>query len=105
MKTTPTIYSVLDPSWETNALVCLSGIYLHGKLQDAVGYDICAIGMDPIEVGVYPVKVSGYDKPCTAYIWRLPWLNGIGRGLIVDSNDVEGNKEALKSYKTREELL
>lgn len=90
--------------------------YLHGKLEHEVGYDIgVCLNAENIVIynpngnqykvveGIYPVKVVDYDNPCTAYLWND--IDNRPRGLIVDNEDVEATKYAIKKYNEKSDWL
>lgn len=95
-----------------------TGYYMHGKLEEHCGYDICDIvNWDELEYdtvnllgrpkpyavlepGIYDVKVLGVDKPCVGYFWRRH-SNTINnqRGLICFKGDKEAVKYAEECYR------
>lgn len=95
--------------------------YLHGELEEAVGYDKGAflnLEEDMIEIkncyfngnkrcfdvvylkeGIYDVEVIGFDKPCVGYFWisnfnRIPEC----RGLVCFKDDKKAIEYAEKKY-------
>lgn len=80
-------------------------IYLHGKIEEIVGYDIID-RIDPIprEDGIYLVEVvfnnTAYE--CTMYIWNLKTRV---RGLVVLNDDEESKKYAKICYDSKVEYL
>ena len=85
--------------------------YLHGIVQDKMGYDIAAclnaeecadFEKELWKPGIYDVEVIDYPKPCRAYLWNAL---GRSRGLIVDIEDKEGVRSAEKAYNNKEYML
>ena len=86
--------------------------YLHGMLQDRVGYDKFSYLLDnrPAEDGVYQAKV--FVSPTEVvdsvlYLWTITDYRGRQRerGLVVAWNDQEGNEYATECFlEKREEL-
>lgn len=99
----------------------LGGVYLHGKVESANGYDCVEIIEDEcdafayrlstdsskttvelldIPTGTYECKVYGYDKPCTAFIWRHEYADGHihMHGLIVDNEDKAWYEDAENKF-------
>lgn len=86
--------------------------YLHGRLQDDVGYDKGLIeNIRPEQVenrcgypdinlnGEYEVEIRGIDKPCIGYFW-IDSI-GLGRGLVCYKDDLEEIKFAKENYKEK----
>ena len=85
--------------------------YLHGIVQDKMGYDIAAclnaeecadFEKELWKPGIYDVEVIDYPKPCRAYLWNV---SGRSRGLIVDIEDKEGVRSAEEAYNNKEYIL
>ena len=85
-------------SQEDNISNLTSYIYLHGVLQDQNGYDLVYIRDLPDERGVYEADVTLSDgSHRTAHFYR--WFDGDkDRGLIVDTEDVDGNSFAMEKF-------
>lgn len=102
----------------------LGGVYLHGKVESANGYDCVEIIEDECDAfayrlntysdgsitetldipnGIYECKVYGYDKPCTAFIWRHTYSDGHVHmhGLIVDNEDTWYYNDAKQKYENK----
>lgn len=95
--------------------------YLHGELEDEVGFDKGAflnLEEDMVEIkncyfngndkyfdvvclkeGVYDVEVIGFDKPCVGYFW-ITNISNIPecRGLVCFKDDKEAVEYAEKKY-------
>lgn len=93
--------------------------YLHGKLEDEVGFDkaeFCNLGdfetiteqqyyngnkktFDVVflKEGIYDVEVIGFDKPCVGYFW-IDKSEGRGnlRGLVCFKDDINAIEYAKK---------
>lgn len=74
-------------------------IYMHGDLQDAIGYDVpylCYTDESTISRdGVFPCVVYGYGKPCRLYLWTgVDNGRSVRNGCIVDMFDAESNQQA-----------
>ena len=101
-------------------LVC--GVYFHGKVEEAIGYDCVEISKDdsaPFKLLVndgkgiegMKVEVEGYDGETVLYAWKSnmgvplianpPFESLWFRGLIVDINDAESVKHAKKCFKDK----
>lgn len=105
--------------------------YLHGDLQEDIGYDKAIIidAPEPLSAdfidkdnsktyakyylkdGIYDVKVLGIDKPCIGYFWTTleEFGNIIGKvphmkGLVLYKDDPE-NKYALEKYNKKSSTL
>ena len=106
--------------------------YLHGELEDLVGFDKGIIVDAPnlkhkvfidkdinkqytlhyLETGIYDVEIVGIDKLCKAYFWtsfeEFSNIDGIVpcmRGLVVFKDDKKANNYAYKKYCERSEIL
>ena len=80
-------------------------IYLHGKIEEIVGYDIINhIDPIPTEDGIYSAEVvfNNTEYECTMYVWNLKTHV---RGLVVLNNDEESKKYAKMCYKSKVEHL
>jgi len=118
------IISVISVQNELSEKMCIptihNGWYLHGVLEDRLGYDIancyeisdeCPCVDENINgyvlkalriEGIYPVKVYGIDEECIGYFWLQKMGNDIiQRGLVVLASDEEGWKDAEKKYKEK----
>ena len=95
--------------------------YLHGELEQDLGYDKCEImNLGDLNVqyhkyenledtsaitipdGIYDVKVVGIDKPCVGYFWST---NKQQHGLICYKTDFESCKHAINSFNERAEWV
>ena len=109
----------------------LSGVYLHGDLEDEVGYDITYVPVNieeyynadktfttssdvwvktmrdfyKLETGVYPViiKADGKELEAIAHIWE--GTRAPYRGLICLASDEWAMKDAQDKYERRQENL
>lgn len=105
--------------------------YLHGKLEEIVGYDkammlnvdelphktVPSIVYDEcviLEDGIYPVEIIGIDEPCVGYFWTViekdylyPNKNSSvqQRGLVCLKSDIEACKFARMEYTERSNHL
>ena len=81
-----------DGAPENETLYSCDGVYMHGKLQDDIGYDIPILLEGEIQRGINICEVQfpdGQIKLAIAFIWdskmnRSAWRV---RGLIVYAND------------------
>jgi hypothetical protein len=74
--------------------------YLHGKLQDLVGYDIC-MTLEPnegLKEGIYDADFDGTD--CKLFWWETERPNN-HKGLVVFCSDVKGMHHAEKCYNNK----
>lgn len=113
-------YEDIDPNEREYA----SFWYLHGKLQELVGYDKAIVtnlkegGFGKISKeygymmcfnGIVPVEIEGIPEPCVGYFWttKLYGVNNywIQRGLVCLKSDSEGCKEAETKYKEKARKL
>lgn len=131
----PDIDNIIKPKNDPNKIIdgkevenChhyFGGVYLHGIVETSQGYDCIELIEDEcdafayrlqkydvvieildIPTDIYECKVYGYDKPCTAFIWRWTHGNSISyRGLIVDNNDKEAYDYAKRKYDERSFIL
>lgn len=100
--------SSLDDS-APEELYSYSGVYMHGKLQDDIGYDIPILLEGEIQQGIKTCEVQfpdGDTKLALSFIWDTelkvnPW--GV-RGLIIYANDDEF-EYALSCFKNKVENL
>jgi len=90
-------------------LYSYGGVYLHGKLEDEVGYDIPVLLDNDMKVGINKCDVklpNGKSVKAKAYVWKTeyksnPW--GV-RGLIIYDDD-EDKEYVMKQYKQKSENL
>jgi hypothetical protein len=76
------------------------GVYMHGKLQDDIGYDIPILTEGEMQVGVNDCEIQfpdGKVVSARAYIWQTkfkvnPWNV---RGLIVHHDDIPSRVYAM----------
>lgn len=102
--------------------------YLHGELEELVGYDKATIlNMEEIphitkncyfngdkeyfdvvcvKDGIYDVEILGIDKPCVAYFWitDMDYIPN-QRGLVCFKDNKEACEYALKKYNEKSQLL
>lgn len=84
--------------------------YLHGKVQDAMGYD-CGVCLnsevfyrdDTLHEGIYDIKVEGYENPCKAFIWKSKYKHD--KCLVVDPTDKEDLEYAQQCYDIKVDRL
>ena len=85
------------------------GIYLHGILERANGFDMVNIDELPKEDGIYDcsVIIKMVKYACKLYYWTVPWINGKrqDRGYIVNVTDTEYLKDAQAKYERRAERI
>lgn len=85
------------------------GVYLHGKLEDDIGYDVPILLDNDMKVGINKCDVQfpdGKKVKAKAYVWKTdfpinPW--GV-RGLIIYDDD-EDKEYVMKQYKQKSENL
>ena len=81
------------------------GIYLHGILQKANGFDMVNIDELPKEDGIYDcsVIIKMVKYACKLFYWTVPMNNKerINRGYIVNVTDTERLKDAQEKYERR----
>ncbi len=77
-------------------------VYLHGKAEDRVGFDIPYLLADTATLaeGVYPVVFNG-DAGYTLYFWR----RDRPRGLVVQNTDQEAVAYATRAMHERKPWL
>lgn len=76
--------------------LCTDYFYLHGAIEDIIGYDIVGSNTKP-KIGIYPCTVNGKYK-CICY----SWYRRLGQcGLICLENDVEANRWCKNKYDTK----
>ncbi len=107
----------------------MSGVYLHGKLQEINGYDIVDRyhdDNDPCQqdqvIPVTVVMLDGTEYKAFGYFWKSPdkyefyktflgeliptqKVSAIQRGLICAWDDKEANEYALEKFNARSALL
>ena len=96
--------------------------YLHGKLQELIGYDKATVtnlregefGNDSKEYGymmcvdgIIPVEIEGILEPCLGYFWTIKLTEDywIQRGLVCFESDLEGCKYAESEYNKKSNML
>ena len=102
--------------YDDPGIILFNFFYLHGDLEQDLGYDKCEImnfgDLDiiyhpetykdstiiTISDGIYDVKVVGIDKPCIGYFWNV---NNQQRGLICYKTDFESCNYAMKKFNER----
>lgn len=77
---------------ENEVLYSCGGVYMHGRLQDDIGYDIPILLDDDMQRGINICEIQfpdGEVKLAIAFIWETKMkMNSYGvRGLIVYAND------------------
>lgn len=111
-------YEDIDPTEREYA----SWWYLHGKLQDLVGYDKATVtnlkegnfgklskeyGYMMCVDGIIPVEIEGVSEPCVGYFWTVKrtddWWDQ--RGLVCFKSDTEGCEYAEKKYNEKPSFL
>lgn len=93
--------------------------YLHGELEEDMGYDkawfldipkehtvLQYVNKQPyIETnlnGIFDVEVEGASRPCVGFFWPRLYCNIIQqRGLVVYRDDIEAMEYATKRYTER----
>lgn len=102
------------------------GVYLHGKISDALGNDIVQISKDDAEpfrlmvneskgIDGMKVEVEGYSGDAVLYAWKsnmaVPLVANpsfemlMFRGLIVDPSDKKMLADAKKKFKEKKQFL
>ena len=74
--------------------------YLHGDLEDLVGYDIC-MTLEPnegLEDGIYDADFDGKD--CKLFWWKTHFAERY-KGLVVLSTDAESMSYAQECYNNK----
>jgi hypothetical protein len=110
-------YEDLDPNEREYA----SFWYLHGKLEELVGYDKATVtnlkeggfGKDSKEYGymmcldgIVPVEIEGIHDPCVGYFWITKYTDiWVQRGLVCLKSDFEGCEYAERKYKEKPNFL
>lgn len=105
-------------------VVC--GVYLHGKISEALGNDIVQISKDDAEpfrlmvneskgIDGMKVEVEGYPGDAVLYAWKsnrgVPLVANPSfemlqfRGLIVDPSDEKMLADAKKKFKEKRQVL
>ena len=107
--------------YDDPCIVLYNFFYLHGELEQDLGYDKCEImnlgdldikynklvdredtSMITIPDGIYNVKVVGIDKPCIGYFWNS---DNYQRGIICYKTDFEACKYAMNRFNEKAEWL
>lgn len=100
-------------------LTTFSYVYLHGELDDEIGFDIVAIEVDELnnltESGIYDVNVikpNGDTVEAKLYFWQVDRVYDfsgntmkVNRGLIVYSDDTESVEYAKSKFEIRADYL
>ena len=88
----------------------VSGIYLHGKIEDFFGYDIVDVAKDDLEELQTASKegrdgvecpVDGYQGKTLFFVWKTEqdlFPAEFYRGFIVDADDQESVEYAHKKF-------
>jgi hypothetical protein len=74
--------------------------YLHGDLEDLVGYDIC-MTLEPneeLEEGIYDADFDGMD--CKLFWWKTHFAERY-KGLVVLCTDAESMSYAQECYNNK----
>lgn len=95
--------------------------YLHGKLEELVGYDKATVtnlkegGFGKISEeygymmcldGIVPVEIEGIPDPCVGYFWITEYTDiWVQRGLVCLKSDLEGCEYAERKYKEKPNFL
>lgn len=78
----------------------LSGFYLHGKIEDIMGFDLVS-SSDNIPIGITDCLVNN-EYHCNCYSWN----RSLGQcGLICLQEDKEGNAWAKCKYNNKSEFI
>lgn len=73
--------------------------YLHGKLEDILGYDKAEFTEDPGKLsGIYEVEVVGISGECIGFFWMREDQQ---RGLVCFKEDLEACQVAIRKYTER----
>ena len=101
-------------------IVLFNFFYLHGELEQDLGYDKCEImNLGDLDViyhpethkdttiitipdGIYNVKIVDINKPCIGYFWNV---NNQQRGLICYKTDFEACKYAIEKFNEKSECI
>lgn len=110
-------YEDIDPNEREYA----SFWYLHGKLEELVGYDKATVtnlreggfGKNSEEYGymmcfdgIVPVEIEGIPDPCVGYFWITEYTDTwVQRGLVCLKSDLSGCEYAEHKYKEKPNFL
>lgn len=115
-----------DNSEPSKDYLNVCGVYLHGKISDALGNDIVQISKDDAEpfrlmvnesngIDGMKVEVEGYSGEAVLYAWKalmgLPMVANPSfemlqfRGLIVDPSDKKMLADAKQKFKEKRQFL
>lgn len=115
-----------DKSEPSKDYLNVCGVYLHGKISDALGNDIVQISKDDAEpfrlmvnesngIDGMKVEVEGYSGEAVLYAWKalmgLPMVANPSfemlqfRGLIVDPSDKKMLADAKQKFKEKRQFL
>jgi len=73
-----------------NHLFRYGGTYLHGELEDEIGYDIfCFDRETDFTEGAHEVLIEGTGRVATFFLWKSPIENWGWRGLLVYNDDAD----------------
>lgn len=121
MSDKPGVETLLDVIRQQEVKVYF-GWYLHGELEDKVGFDIASMLVNPsdprfvmdyveplnkdyyyLKDGIYSVAVIGIDEPCIGYFWEGPLYHQ--NGLICLASDKQANDDARAKYEQKAQHL
>ena len=105
--------------YDDPGIILFNSFYLHGELEEDLGYDICEImNFGDLDVqyhkvtedttivtipdGIYDVEVIGIDKPCVGYFWND---SDNQRGLICYKTDFEACEYAMEKFNERAKII
>lgn len=115
-----------DKSEPSKDYLVVCGVYLHGKISEALGNDIVQISKDDAEpfrlmvneskgIDGMKVEVEGYPGDAVLYAWKsnmgVPLVANPSfemlqfRGLIVDPSDEKMLADAKKKFKEKRQYL
>lgn len=105
-------YALNDDGLYDNMPNAWNWVYFHGDLQNANGYDLCALDTYddiPESEGIYECKVylhNGEERKGIVYLWEPAddtWKTTLFqyKGLIVDADDVSAISYAKVKYEEK----
>jgi hypothetical protein len=86
-------------------------VYLHGQLEDAMGFDIfesSSIDLESVSDGIHHAFLSiDGNNPITSllFVWKNTGRTSEPVGLVVDINDLKSISYALSKLKEKSQFL
>lgn len=78
----------------------ISGFYLHGQIENIIGYDLVGCNTNDISIGIHQCYVNEYS--CIYYSWYRKYGQC---GLICLESDIPANSYALIKYNKKADII